>query len=347
MKYIFIFLTTCILFFGCSKKTDETKTGGADKFAVDTAGLKTESVNNPNEAFNLTYKFDKDKQYKYKLTSYVHDVQTLKTDSAINKKLERTLVYMLNARQVDEGKDGTKDMNCEITSVKLSEDVNGKKIEFESGAKMDSNQISQFTEFYALLNNPFGVKINSNGGIVEISRVDKIVDRYVHARSSQVKLSDDQKERLKSGLIESILKPIVAQVFRAMPDKSVAKDSSWSVQQPPARFLIFDVKNSDDYKIESLRLYNSDKLAVIHAGMSSNIEGKQNLVQNGITYNFNKPETSTSGEIYFNISKGCIQKSKIKTTTHIFFTMEGMTPKGKEKRSEEENVLSSNVVELL
>ena len=271
----------------------------------------------------------------------------MKADSVISKKLERTLIYLLNAKQVNEGKDGTKELDCEITSVKLNEDMNGRKIEFESGVKMDSNQISQFTEFYALLNNPFGVKITPSGGIVEISKVDKIVDRYVKVRSSKIKLSDQQIEKLKNGLIESILKPLVAQVFRAMPSETLAKDSSWSVQQPPARYLIFNVQNSDQYKINGLGLYNNDKLAVIHAGMHSNIEGNQSLVQNGVSYHFNKPETSTSGKIYFNISKGCIQKSKINTTTHIFFTMEGMTPKGKEKRSEDETVLSSNVVELL
>ena len=347
MKYLFISLIASILFFGCSKKSGNTQLNQKNRFTVDTSDISTKPVSDPDETFNISYKFENGKQLQYRLSSSTHDERILKADSTVTQKMDRSLVYIINTSQANEEKDGTKVMNCEITSVKMEQNLNGKEEKFESGSKMDSAQIIKYTEFYALLNNPFGVRVGPNGGVTEIFKVDKIIDKYLSVRKTKTALTSEQRDRLKEGLTRGILKPIMVQIFRKMPESSVAKDSTWNVQQPPAQYLVFKVNNADSYKVSSLGSYNNDKMAVITAGLKSDIEGKTNLVQNGVTYNFKKPETSTSGKIYFNLSKGYIQKSKINTQLHIFFTMEGMTAKGKAKRSEKESVQTSNVVELL
>ena len=347
MKYLFITILVSILFVSCSKKTGNTQLDQKNKFAVDTAGIKTSPVSNPNETFNLTYKFGKDKHYQYRLSSFTNEEQTTKMDSSVTQKINRSVIYIMDASQVNEEKDGAKELECEITSIKFNQNVNGNELKFVSGSKMDSAQIAQYTEFYALLNSPFGVRLGSNGGVLEIFKVDKIIDKYTNARGTKVTLTPQQKEQLKSRLIEGILKPIVAQVFREMPQKSLSKDSTWNVIQPPAQYLVFKIDNADKYKIDEIGKYNNDKLAVIDAGLQSTIEGKTDLVQNKVTYHFNKPETTTSGKIYFNITKGCIQKSKINTKLHFRYSMEGMTPQGKKTRTETESLSSSNIVELL
>lgn len=348
MKYFLLTLLAGSLFLaGCSKKSGSEKSANKDKFAVDTTDIRTTAVNNPNEAFKLIYKFEKGKKYRYRLSSVTHDEQTLKEDSSITKKLDRSLIYIVDISQSGKDKNGLLDLDCTIKSIKLDENINGKKYSFESGPKLDSTQIAKFTEFYALLNNPFQIKIEPNGGIKDITNVDKIIDKYIKARKGKNKFNSMQKMRLENGLSNGLLKPIVAQLFREMPKNTVSKDSTWEIKQPPARYMIFHVFNSDSYKINSLGIYNNDKLAVINAGLKTQIEGKTNIVQNGVKYNFKKPETTTSGKIYFNVSKGYIQKSKIKSALYISFKMEGMTAKGKKKRSDNEKVLTSNIVELL
>ncbi len=347
MRYIFITLLAGILLVGCSKKNGESNLDQKNKFAVDTTNITTNPVSNPNETFNLNYKFDKDKHYQYRISSFTHDEQTTKMDSSITQKVDRNLIYVVDTHLVSEEKDGIKIMDFEITSVKLHEKLNGKEVDFESGSKMDSTQMIKFTEFFALLNNPFGVRLGPNGGIIEIFKVNSIIDKYISIKNSKVAVSESQKEQLKSRLIEGILKPVAAQIFQEMPQKALAKDSTWSKQQPPDQYLVFKIDNSNVYKINGIGSFNNDKLAVIDASVKSTVEGKTDLVQNKVTYHFQKPETATSGKIYFNISKGCIQKAKMNTKLHFYYTMEGMTPQGKKKRTENESISSSNIVELL
>lgn len=347
MKYFVITILAGLLFVGCSKKSGENASNQANSFNVDTAAIKTVPVSDPGQSFNIAYKFDKDKHYQYRISSFTHDEQTIQMDSSVTQKIDRNLTYIIDTYLTNEEKDGVKIMDFEIKSIKLDENVNGKQISFQSGSKMDSTDKIKFAEFYALLNNPFGIRLGSNGGVIEIFKVDKIVDKYVGVLNSKTPVTAIQKEQLKNRLTEGILKPMAAQVFREMPDKSLAKDSTWNKQQPPDQYLVFKINNSDVYKVDGIGTYNNDKLAVIDAGMKSDIEGQTDLVQNKISYHFQKPQTSTNGKIYFNLSKGCIQKSKVDTKLHFAYTMEGMTPQGKKKKSEKEVLSSSNIVELL
>ena len=92
---------------------------------------------------------------------------------------------------------------------------------------------------------------------------------------------------------------------------------------------------------------NDDKIAVIDAGLKTIISGDNKVTDRGATYIFKKPVTSAEGKIYFNISKGCVQKSKTNTRIHISYTMEVPTPKGLEKGTKTETVVNTNILELL
>ena len=148
-------------------------------------------------------------------------------------------------------------------------------------------------------------------------------------------------------MIERALKPLVVQVFRQLTDKMVAKDSLWTNAQEPTKLMIFNAQNTSTYKIKSLELFNNDKIAVIDAGLKTTISGSNKVTDRGATYIFNKPITSADGKIYFNLSKGCVQKSKTNSKIQISYTMEVPTPKGLEKGTKSETVINTNILELL
>ncbi len=347
MKYILISVMIGFMFIGCSKKSDVKQLDAKTMYAVDSTDIKTTPASNPNETFNLNYNFEKGKHYQYRLSAVSHDEQITKLDTTITQTIDQSVIYIMDVNLANVEKDGAKEMNCEITSVKLDADVNGKMFRYESGTTKDTADIERFAEYYSLINNPFSIRIGANGGILDIFKTDKIIDKYIEARKIKTALTPAQKDQLKNGITENLLKRVVGQIFREMTAKTIAKDSTWNIQQPTAQYLVFKLDNTDLYKIAGLEMFNNDKLAVIDAGLKTVITGDTHLKEQGADYNFKKPETSTSGKIYFNLTKGCIQKSKVKTNVQMSFTMEGPTPKGKQKGSKSETITSSNIVELL
>ncbi|MHB1687180.1 MAG: DUF6263 family protein [Ignavibacteriaceae bacterium] len=347
MKYVFGFIIFSMLIFGCSKKTDQPAPVTAASFAFDSTDIKTIPVSNPNESFSIRYNFEKGKDYNYRLTSLSDDNQTIKADTTILQHVTQNVTYLLTLTLSNVDKDSVMEMSCNVTSIKLDANANGKKISYQSGLVKDSAEKAQFSEYEALIQNPFSIRITRYGEILEVFRADKIVTKFLELKGAPSTITADEKDALRKNIIEGALKPLLVQIFRQMPQNQVAKDSSWSFSQPPSQFLIYQLQNINDYKVLSLNKYNNDKLAVLDAGLKSIITGKDDFSNRGVNYKFKKPETSATGKIYFNLNKGCIQKSKTNTVVNIFYTMEMTGPKGKEKGSKTEVIKSSNIVELL
>ena len=346
MKRVVGFLIFSILILGCSKK-DKPIPVTAASFAFDSTDIQTSPVSNPNQNFFIRYNFEKGKDYNYRLTSISDDNQTIKADTTILQHVTQTVTYLMNLSLSNVDKDSVMEIACDITNIKLDANANGKQITYQSGLTKDSAERSQFAEYEALIQNPFSVRITKYGEILEVFRADKIVTKYLQLKSAPDSVTSEEKDALRKSIIEGALKPLLVQIFRQVPQNQVAKDSSWSYSQPPSQFLIYQLQNTNDYKILSLDKYNNDKVAIINAGLKSVLTGNDAITNRGVNYKFKKPETSATGKIFFNLNKGCIQKSKTNTLINIFYTMEMKGPKGDEKGSKTEAIKSANIVELV
>jgi len=345
MKYVFVFLTFSLLLLGCNKKGNTQP--NAASFAFDSTDIKTTPVSNPNESFSLQYNFQKGKDYQYRLTSISDDNRTIKADTTVLQHITQNVTYLLDFSLANVDKDGVMEISCNINSVKLDADANGKKISYQSGTSKDTLEKAKFAEYEALIQNPFSIRLTKDGEILEVFRADKIVSKFLELKGAPSTISADEKDALRKSIVDGALKPMLIQIFRQIPLKQVAKDSSWEFTQPPSQFLIYQLQNTNTYKVMSLDKYNNDRLAVIDAGLKSILTGKDDITNQGVNYKFKKPETTASGKIYFNLDKGCIQKSKTNTLVNVFYTMEMKTPKGNQKGSQTEVIKSSNIVELL
>ena len=348
MKKLFLFIITAFfLFGGCSKK-EEKPIANKNQFITDTSAIKTVPVSNPNESFSLKYAFEKGKKYQYRISSISSDIESMKTDSTKrNQNIKQSSVYILQLSPLDTDQDGTIEINAEISSIKIDALMDGQKISYESGTVKDSTDKTKYAQYEALAKNPFGIRVSKIGEILEIMRVDKIVNKFFELNAKANAMSSEQKAGLKANFINELLRPLFVQIFRQIPDHSIAKDSTWSITQPPAEAMVFKMETKNIYTISSLEKLGDDKIAIIDGNIKTNITGNNKAVNQGVSYDFSKPVITASGKIYFDITKGMIIKSKVNTKTIMHFTLEAPSPKGTRKGERWGTTENIYVAELL
>ncbi len=345
MKYFFGTLLIALLFIGCGNKNKETASNNQSNY--DSSEVVTTPVDNPNQKFLLRYKFEKDHNYQYRITSISSDSINIFADSLINQNIQQTITYILDVNLNSIDKDSVEELSCTFKSVKLDADANGKKFNYESGVTKDSATKSHYPEYAALVDNPFSVRINKLGEILEVFRADRITDSFLKLKGYSDSVSTEQRNNLRDNIVNGALKPMLILVFRKMPENFVAKDSSWTDAQPAGKLMVFEIQNTNTFEITNLEKMNNDKVATIKAGLRTKITGKNKVTDRGATYEFQKPKTEAKGNIVFNITKGCIQKSKTQTRIDVSYKMEANGPKGNQKGSKSEIILNTNIVQLL
>lgn len=347
MKYYLILLSFIFIQIGC-KKEEEKPVDIIEKYAVDTSEIKTVKLENQNDQFYIKYGFSKNKEYNYRLTNIAENSQMVDAnDTLLSQKVKQTLTYLINLKILDIDVDSIYEIAFNITSVKLEADANGEKYFYESSTSKDSMDRVRYSEYVAVLNNPFNIRVSKIGEIVEIYKADRIVNEFVKLKGVADSISTAEKDYLKKDMIERALKPLVVQVFRQLTDKVLSKDSIWTNVQESTKLMVFQVQNTSTYQVKSLELLKDDKIVVIDAGLKSNISGNNKVTDRGANYTFNKPVTHAEGKIYFNLTKGCVQKSKTNSKIQISYQMEVPTPKGLEKGTKTEIVTNTNILELL
>lgn len=350
MKNIFLMITllTVVIVSACGEKkgnAPENSQLDSTAYVYDSTEIKAQPIDDKSN-FQLSYNFKKGETLRYRLSTISDNLQTLTTDTAITMKLHQEVVYVFDFTPKETDNDGVTEADIKIVGVKLNADVNGEKVNFEAGKNVDSTAQKRFAEFLALWNNPFSVRFNKAGEVLEVFRADKIANRFFSLRGAD-SLDTQTKNMVKDDMVSNVLKPIVLQLIRKMPEKQLAKDSTWSIPQPPIPMMVFQLNFTNKYKINSIEKLKDDRLAVITAGMDYNVTGDTKYEERGIVYNFKKPISTGEGTIYFNIDKGRIQKSKTKSYTEMFFTFDANTPQGKQKGSRKEIVTNTSILELL
>ena len=350
MNKIFIIFISVLLLFGCGEKkeknTDSGKTNNTSASSAE--NLKNAPVENIDGLVLIKYKFEKGKTYNYKMTTVSEDNQSIHVrDTVLNQIVHQNIVYKISFEPKNIDADSVTELNCNVTSVRLDADANGQTFSYESGNTVDSASQIRYAQYAALVNNPFGVRVSKQGEILELFRVDKIVNKYLTIKGYADSVTSAEKEAMRKDISESSLKPLITQIIRKFPDHTVGKDSTWSIKQQPEPFMIFTLNNTTTFKLSNLQKQNDNKLAVIDASMDSKVTGKTTSTQRGVSYKFKKPTASGNGQFHFNITDGVMQSAKTHTEMNIEFSMEANTPQGKQKGSRSENVKNTYEIERL
>lgn len=347
IKYFLAILFVSLLFvIGCGEGTGNKPVDDKNKFAFDSSDIKITPVNESN-SFNIRYNFQKGETYKYRITTISSNKQLISGDTTINNYMKQTLNYLVDLTVDKVEPDSVMEISCNIHSFKIDADLNGDTIYYESGITKDSTIEKDIAQYEALLNNPFGVRLSNRGEILEIFRVDKIVTTLIDKAGYGDSLTAENKLTIKESITSGLLKPLLLQIMRELPAEKVAKDSTWEFSQEKSQLLVFQIGYKTKYALKNIGMYDSEKLAEIDGSLETEITGDTKLTEGQINYEFQKPKTWANGKIYFNLEKGCVQKSRTNTKMELNYSMQMPSPKGIQKANRIESVITTNIVELL
>lgn len=345
MKKLIIILLTGFLIYGCGgKKNEEKPADQKDKFSFDTTDIKASPVENPNQEFYLKYKLDKGNTYNFRLTAISKDVQTISSkDTTFSQSIAQTMIYNIGLEVTDVDADSTMEMKATINSIKVDGDADNQPIHYQSGITKDTADIKKYAQYESLVKNPFNVRVSKLGEVLDVYRADGIVNKLLEIREYADSIKSDEKSSLKNDITEGVLKPLLSQIFRKLPDHSVSKDSTWKIEQAATRLMVFQAQNTSLFNITGIEKLDGDLIADIRAGLDTKITGKNKLTEQGVNYEFKNPETSGWGKIYFNVTKGFVQKTKISTSVALAFNMESRGQTGNRK----EVITNTNILEFI
>ena len=346
-KLLVLALLMLPLFVGCKKSEEPKKEGKTFSTTFDSSDIKTIPITDGSfSSVDLKYSLKKGSEYNYRLTSITNDDQSIVADTSVSQIIKQTLTYLLKLSIKDVDKDGVMEIDFTFTSVKLAASGNGKTFSYQSGGKLSADEKLRYADYEAIINNPFTARVGAKGDILEFFRTDRIANKILELKGLKDSVSLEEKKMLQQQISEGALRPLLSQVFRKLPDNQVKKDSSWSLTNPPAQLPFFEMTNTIKFRITSFEKYNDNNLAVIDAGLSSQYRISERAKQAKVTVK--SPSYTGEGKIYFNLSKGLVEKSK--TNLYLTIEMSMNAPSrtgGMQKVTQKQFTKTTNILELL
>jgi hypothetical protein len=336
----FLVTASILILMACGKSEEKSTTVTADMDKFEPIEIKDENI-------QLRYNFSKGDKFKYKLTTVTNSEESVKTDSTINSKLFQTLTYIFDLDVLEIDEDKVTEIGITISSIKLEANVNGQLITFDSKGEYTPEEKQRFLEYATISNSPYRARVSSRGEVIEVTRLDKMIEKMNELQNEPQKLTIEQKAQLSKNLSEAALRPLTQLIFRELPEKSVAKDSTWT-RNYPAQMNVFNIQNVALFKIDDFINIDGNKGAKISANLSATWSGNKKGEEEGVQYQFDDPIISGNGKIIFDIDNG--QLIKAETLTSIELSVEVKSKDSLQKMQtakRNEKSTNKNTVELL
>ena len=343
MKKLFTFIILAIIMSACVDK-EESKTKSIQNDSTYTSA-KAETEITDSNSITLKYKFPEGKNFSYRLTTNTKSDQKLQSDTTMSSAMDQEVSYVFKLNVVGMDEDNISQIEVTTTSIKMNASINGQQVNYESGLILSSREKAQFAEYESMLNNPFKIRINKKGEVLEVYQIEKIMNEMLSAQGILDSLNADQKKRVYAEAAESAVKPLVQQLFKTLPEKQVGEGSMWQFDYP-GTLATFQIVNTAQYTVENIYVEENDSLAKFNAALKAQISGEKSFTENDVDYTFSKPDISADGEIIFNITKGLVENSHTITKVALT-TMASSKEENAQKIFKYETTINENKVELL
>ncbi|MBN2572874.1 MAG: hypothetical protein JXA68_12155 [Ignavibacteriales bacterium] len=342
-KFICMIFVASLFLIGCGDKKNDPNNG---KDSTDII-LDISEEDLPKQIFDLVYRLNENKKFTYSLKTITKNLQKIVSDTTISMEINQSVNYTIDVLVKEIGDDKIAEIEMNIKSVDmLMKSPDGQTVSFNS--KKDTSKESQmkFLDFFAMINSPFRVRLTTKGEIIEITRVDKILNKMLSLQNIPDTIAVEQKNQIVESLKLGAIKPLVEKLFRELPQEKVGIDSTW---QDYLEIGSGQTKPAITFKIENYEKKESEILTKIIASLSVTLSNPQDsFTDKGVNYKLSKPKVTGSGSIYFNINKGLIQKSETTVQTEQTMTM---TPEGQPnspyKATRTDKTTNTVIVELL
>ncbi len=340
INYFFVVLFT-LIFISCGSNEEKKESSDSQSFDnLSPVDLKGEKV-------QLLYKFEKDDNYKYRLTTITDAEETIQADSIIKSVSNQNVSYIFDINVIEVDNDKTAEVSINISSVKVDVTINGEKISYNSKSDNTIEEKRKFMEYETIYNIPFRARITDKGEVIEVTRLDKMIDKMNSMQPQPQQLSADQKAQLSKNLGDVALRPLTQLLFRELPQNPVAKDSSW-MKQYPGQMSVFQLDNKAKFTVLDFVDYEGEKAAKIKADLNVTWSGNKQGEENGVKYNFSDPKASGGGTILFNVDGGNLVKAETSTRLEMSVEIQAKDSMQKIQRTTRKEVSTNkNIVELL
>jgi len=342
-KYIEVTFIS-ILFFtfliACGQKEEKISLEEIDTEKLESVELKEENI-------DLVYKLKKGEKFRYRLTTLSSASEKIQADSLIHSTSDQKVIYEFDIEVIDVEDDKTSELSVTISSLKLSAEMNREKIEYDANTEQSEEDKYKFAQYSAIHKIPYRARLTQYGDILEVTRLDKMVDKLMSLQPQQQTLSAEQKSEIAKNIAEGAIRPITQLVFRNLPQTPVAKDSSW-VRSYPAQLSVFNVENIATFIVKDFVKVKNEKAEKISAKLTFKYEGQKKGEQEGMKYSFDDPILGGGGSILFNIDKGMLLRSETNTSVEMKATIETKDAMQKAQKIVRTDISKNkNVVELL
>jgi hypothetical protein len=349
---IIILITLSFILLHCGSETNKTNELRQKQVEMSNANqpelvpqMNHELINNVR--FHLAYNFEKGKEFKYRLTTLSTTERDVESDSVMIDRFEQKITRVIEFKILSIENDNIANMECTISKVYVDVDLNDQKVSYQSGVTKNPEKLQRFVEHEGMVDNPFHIRITKHGEILDISKVENISDRFLELSGLKDSIRIEDKAVMESEVKNNLLKPLVGQVLRDFPKKELGVESTWDKAIEPASIMIFKIHYTDHFTVDKIEKIGDKRIASISGDATSKVEGDRVYTNNGVNYNFSDPVTETKGDIYFDIDRGLVYKSTMRTKLKLSYRMEIPIEDGIKIGKTNEVISNTNIVELL
>ena len=338
MRNILLLLLTAAIFYGCGSKEKENQQSNTSS-AVEI----TESER--NALYDMKYKFNKGEKFNYLLTTITNTTQSVSSDTLTEMDVTQTIKYKfaIDVLNVDESNTGK--LNISIENINLTAVYEGQTVKYDSEMELSDEKKMEFFEYETLKNSTYNAEVKNTGEIVSVTNLDQMIDNMIKIQNYQEKLSDDERAGVAENLSAMLVKPLTQHLFRVLPEKEIGIDSVWE-HRYPSSLATFQIENIASFRVLRIAKADEDKVAEFSAALRIKASGENTFSENDVNYYFDEPIVSGSGNIKFNIDKGCLVKSKTTTRVETQGIVEAKDEMGKYQRAERKDItVSTNIIE--
>ena len=340
IKILSVVLAAILLFAACNKDNSSNNSSDNDSTA---AVVNDEFV---GKAYKMVYKFPEGLSLKYKLTSVDNTSQTItQPDSSVTSDVTQTSTYVFHIKSLGKTAENYK-LSITINSVNLRATYKDEVVEFDSEKDIDDASKKKFAEYAALNDATYNIVVDERGMIQEVTDIDKVVDNFLKIQNAP-SITADQRTQLETQMKQAAIQPISQQMFKYMPENEVGIDSTWEFSYDSG-MSVFQLKNTAKSSVININEKDDDKIAEISINLSVQAEGNGQVSEQGMAYNFSKPNVTGTGKTFFNIDKGYLVKAETSTRVEMNLNVTGNDPqKGQMTASRSDLTQNKNYLELL
>jgi hypothetical protein len=326
---LFITLQSCN-----NKKENETK--------KDTSKNNSELVkqDDKGQKADLRYAPKIGDKFRYSMIAETISTENSPATKEKDETSEQKMIYFYSQEVSEISGTGVITYKMKFDSISISTRISsGGESEtqtYNSNVKDSVYSKPGYIQYNALVGQDFKLRVSAQGEIYDVYELEKIHDNIFKALGDT--LSPQDKESIKNSMGSEALKNIIQNQFQKFPGNEVYKDSTWTFNLETS-LLIFPIKNILNYKLIDIKKDNGEFICSIEANLGIDFISKEQK-ENQLTAKIVDSKAGGSGNVTFNLSKGCIVSKK--TNTNINIDMK-LSAKGQSAKSKQNLATALNV----